>query len=257
MEKKTFELPTDEKGAVFIPDELLPNFQPAIDRLTAKRINDVRTEAQKEIDALKKSAANPADLERLRQLEEKEKARAIEDEEKAKNYKEALALKDKDITEKLGAKDQEIKRHRDALQSGLRAEIRAAAAKSGARDESIAELEQLLIGRLDLDKDFAVIVKGADGQPAVDAEKKPLTVEGMVSTYLDANPHHRKAAGGTGGGARGGASLHTNLPPAARAAYDKVVAAQKRLDDGDRSDQAITDLFEANRELTRAKAGVK
>jgi hypothetical protein len=59
------------------------------------------------------------------------------------------------------------------------------------------------------------VVKGTDGKPAVKKVKdakgveteQAQTVEGLVTDYLTAHPHHKAGAARRGGGAPGGRSL--------------------------------------------------
>lgn len=128
------------------------------------------------------------------------------------------------------------------IQTLVNANLRSLAASAGARDESLGELEVILQHRIGFDDDMEPFVKGEDGQPAKTTAGNPLGIDVFVKQYLDNHPHHRKPAPGRGGDARGGASLrsggHTTTT---------LDAARARVADGDRSAEAINDLFQASR----------
>lgn len=210
----------------------------------------------KKAEELKPHLVDPAERERLKTLEKENEAMKIADLEREKKYEEANKIREDRHAKELAEKNEAIAKREGKLRSGAKSEIKAAALKYGARDESLNELAILLGGEIDFDDQLEPFIKGADGKPAVDAKGQPLTIEGRVRAYLDANRHHVKAPGGSGGGARGGASFDS-LSDAARDAQSKVDDAEKRLKENPRDNQAITDLHEASKALARAKAGAK
>jgi len=123
----------------------------------------------------------------------------------------------------------------------VNANLKALAAQAGAREESVGELEVILQHRIGYDDDLEPYVKGEDGQPAKTAAGHPLGMDAFVKQYLENHPHHRKPTAGKGGDARRGASLSGGQVPAT------VDAARARIDAGDRSADAINDLFKAGR----------
>lgn len=196
----------------------------------------------------KKQGFDPVERERLKQLEEEKKAREIADLEREKKYEEATRLRDEKWQKDVAAKEAALQQRDQRIRRGLRADIRAAALKHGARDESLDELGMLLSGDLDLDADLEPFVKGADGKPATDKDHNPVSIEGHVKAYLDSHPHHRKAPAGQGGGARGGASFQGGVSDAA----GRLLAAKEKLERGDRSPATMAEFLTAQREV---KAG--
>lgn len=226
-----------------------------VQKFLDKKINEAHTRAYaKAADEARRQVGDPVDRERLRQLEEEQKQRQIQDLEREKKYEEAAKLRDAKWQQDLSVKDQEIARRETRLRQSLRAEIRAAAVRAKARDESLEELETILSGRLDLDADLQPFVKGDDGKPAIDTKTgAPVTIEGLVSSYLDSHLHHRAAPSGTGGGARGGASYAQGT---ASDAVARFRAAQEKIQRGDHSPSSMREFLEAQREA-RAHEGAR
>jgi hypothetical protein len=117
----------------------------------------------------------------------------------------------KSMTEREEAHAQEITRRveRENKRDGRIRELvnqtlRGLAAQSGAREESLGELEVILQHRIGYDDDMQPFVRGEDGQPAKTTAGNPLGLDVFVKQYLDNHPHHRKPAPGRGGDARGG-----------------------------------------------------
>lgn len=85
----------------------------------------------------------------------------------------------------------------------VRTEIIAAA---GSKAYNPAQVADLLEGRrVRLGSDLEIEVLDEKGEPAL-VGGRPMTVQQLVDSYLDANPNLIKSAGGQGGGASGGAS---------------------------------------------------
>lgn len=119
--------------------------------------------------------------------------------------------------------------------------LRAEASRAGARDESLDELQLLLGKRIGFSDDMEPFVMNDDGTPKM-VHGRPQPIAGFVKEYLDGHTHHRKAGGAAGGGARGGAALHGQAH-----APTSVEAARARYQSGDRSVDAINELFKATR----------
>lgn len=202
---------------------------------------------------LKDHLVDPAERERLKTLEKENEQLKIAELEREKKYDEAQKIREERHAKDLKDKDEAILRRDGKLRGGVKSEIKAAALKFGARDESLTELAILLGGEIDFDDQLEPFVKGADGKPAVDSKNQPLTIEGRVRQYLDANRHHVKGPGGTGGGARGGASLD-HLSDAVQAAQTAVDEAQKALTADPRNNDKLMALHEAEKKLKSAKA---
>lgn len=154
-----------------------------------------------------------AERERLKALEEEnhrfktaEAERKAEYEKALKIREEADAKREEERKREIEKTQQELHRRDGRLREMAKNEIKIAAKNLGARAESLDELAAILGASLDLDADLQPFVKGPDGKPAI-VDGAPVTIEGYVKGYLDTHPHHRASTGGTGGGARGGASL--------------------------------------------------
>ena len=164
-------------------------------------------------------------------------------------YEAATQQSRKTLTEREEAHAAEITRRveretkRDSkIKDLVNQNLRALAARNGAREESLTELEIVLQSRIGYDEDMTPFVRGEDGQPAKTTAGNPVSLETFVKQYLESHPHHRKAPAGAPGNARGGASYHGQPSTVTRD------AAAARIEGGDRSPAAINDLFEAGRQ---------
>jgi hypothetical protein len=176
---------------------------------------DAATKANKdEIDRLKKAGELSAtDREKLRTLEG-EHSKAQEELARAKNdHAEADRIRNerhqKELTErdgKLTTAAAEIEKRTELYRKAVLKDVLIAAAKEGARNESLPELEVLLGGRIGLDESLQPFVRDEKdpGKPLLDKDQKPVTIEGFVKQYLADHPHHKTPVSGRGGGARGG-----------------------------------------------------
>lgn len=136
-----------------------------------------------------------------------------------------------------------IEKRNTKIQSLVASNIRALAAQSGAREESLDEIEFYITAKhIGFDEDMEPYVKGVDGKPAKSNTGNPVPIDAFVKHYLETHPNHLKPRAGTGGGARGGASFHGHTGPQVSAQ-----AAAERIEGGDRSATAINALFEATR----------
>ena len=137
-----------------------------------------------------------------------------------------------------------LTKRNEKIKTLVNANLRALAAQAGARDESLSELEVILQHRIGYDEHMEPFVKGEDGQPAKTTAGNPLAIDVFVKQYLDNHPHHRKPAPGRGGDARGGAAARGHGHGGGTG--DRA-AAVARVEKGDRSIDAINDLFNATR----------
>lgn len=203
-----------------------------------------------------------ADLERLKALEDENSRFKTADAERKAEYDKALkireeaeAKREEERKKELEKATGEVTRRDTRLREMARSEIKIAARTLGARTESLDELAKLLGADLDLDADLQPFVKGADGKPATDKDGKPVTIEGHVKAYLDKNQHHRAGSGGTGGGARGGASLAGGDPTEIEKAEKDLEAAQARYRANRTDMTALNAVNEAKKQLDKVKAG--
>ena len=261
---ETFELPVDDKGIPFIPDSLMQRFQPVVDRLVKPRLDKERQRIEQEV-ASRRQGDDPLDRERAKALQEENERYKLADLERQKRYDEAEKLRedrekqrDADHRKELDAREKEIERRTGRLKQMAANEIKIAAKKFGARDESLDELAQILGGQIDLDTDLQPFVKGADGKPLSGKDGQPVPIEGHVKSYLDSHPHHRAASGGSGGGARGGASLNGVDPSDVEQAEQELEDAKKSLRRSRGTDSAAaTAVLQATKRLELAKQGKK
>jgi hypothetical protein len=190
---------------------------------------------------LKLEAAMPLERQKFAEIEETNKLLKSQLEttlqESRKNMttvSEAHAL---EITKRAEA----LTKRNQKIEGLVTANLRAMAAQAGARDESLGELEVILKHRIGFDDDMEPFVKSEDGTPAKTTAGNALPMDVFVKQYLDNHPHHRKPAPSRGGDARGGASLRHTAP------VTTAQAARDRVEQGDRSIDAINDLFNATR----------
>jgi hypothetical protein len=189
-----------------LPDTIQTFFNKKI--AEAKRDAEARTEAK-----MTPYLADPAELERLRQRDkvladvELKEAERVKDYEKARKIQEEAHAKDR--ADAVAAEKKQTAKAIERVKAGVGKSIRAAALANGARAESLEELERLLSADIDLDDELNEYVVDAKDRkaPRLDADGKPVPIEGLVADYLKTHPHHVAAAPGAGGGARGGATF--------------------------------------------------
>lgn len=139
-----------------------------------------------------------------------------------------------------------LKKRAGVIVEMTKATLRTEARALGAREESTEELEVILHSSIGYDDEGRPFVKGADGNPKT-VHGKPQSIGSFVKDYLDTHPHHRKAPAGQGGGARGGAAFHGHS-----GSPSSPDQARTRVESGDRSADAINELFKATRRTATA-----
>ena len=247
------EVEIDDKGE-FV-GTLPPEFDSVLTRIrTTAHGEGFGKGAQKAAEEAKQQIATAIAAEKLR-LEasmplEREKWQGIDEQNKVLKTQLETTLSEsrKQMTAREEAHALEVTKRVEALtkrnqkiQSLVTANLRSLAASAGARDESLAELEVILQHRIGFDDDMEPYVKGEDGHPAKTTAGNPLPIDVFVKQYLDNHPHHRKPVPGRGGDARGGASLRGG------GSTTTLDSARARVADGDRSFDAINELFQAGR----------
>lgn len=194
-------------------------------------------------------AAEKAKLEAMAPLE-REKWQGIDEQNKALKGQLETTLSEsrKQMTStaethalELTRKAEAVQKRNLKIQALVTANLRSLAASAGARDESLSELEVILQHRIGFDDDMEPFVKGEDGTPAKTTAGNPLPIDAFVKQYLDNHPHHRKPVAGRGGNAPGGSSLRHG------GTTTTLDSAKSRVADGDRSFDAINELFQASR----------
>ncbi len=164
---------------------------------------------------VKAKTPDPVETERLKTLEAENEQFRIKDAEAGKRYEEATAIRDAREKADREKWQGELTRRTERLTQAARVEIKAEALRLGAREESLDELVELLGTRITLNDDLDVVVKDAPN------------IAALVGNYLDAKPHHRKAAGGQSMGAQGGVVARTGagsspVDVAVKAIYDRM-----------------------------------
>lgn len=240
--------------------------QKFVDNLINQTGGKLRAKIEADVEAKyadKLKGVDPAERERLKLLEEENSRFKTSEAERKAEYEKALKIREeaeaKREEERKKADDlrsKELDRRDARLRDMAKNEIKIAAKNLGARTESLDELARLLGADLDLDSDLQPYVKGTDGKPATDEAGKPVTIEGHVKAYLDSHAHHRTPTSGTGGGARGGASLTTStLTGKALEAQKKVDEIKERMSTRNPTNKDVSDLFNAQQALKAAIGG--
>lgn len=228
---------TEPAKIVWEIDPTDPKWTKSIPKPVQEFINTVAARERKA--AEERAAAAPTAAEREEARIERERRIAVErklaetegrwqdvitaDQQAAKAREQEIAAQ----LEAARAEKDRIYQHAKGL---LAEKIRAAAVAAGARDESLKELVTLLGPRTDLHpQTLATVVLAEDGTPSTD------DVEGLVTAYLQAHPHHLGGRKGLPGRATGGASLrgHAINPAAAAkdALLDRAAAGDRKAAD--------------------------
>lgn len=246
-----------------LPDPLQKFVNNLIDQ-SHKGLRQQVTDLESKIKGAGTGGLDAAERERLKAIEDENHRFKTQEAERKAEYDKALKIReeaeagrDKERQQELDKSKAEVTRRDGRLREMARSEIKIAAKNLGARTESLDELAKLLGADLDLDADLQPFVKGADGKPATDKDGKPVTIEGYVKAYLDKNTHHRAGAGGTGGGARGGASLNGVDPTELEKAEAAVADAQKKVRANRTDTSALNALQAASNHLKEVRAGKK
>lgn len=190
---------------------------------------------------LKIESSMPAERAKWSEIEEQNKLIKGQYDNSLQEHRKILTAREEAHANEILKRSEAIKVRDQRIRDQVNATLRAQAAQAGARDESLAELEVILQHRIGFDDDMLPFVKAEDGTPAKTTAGNPLPIDVFVKQYLDNHPHHRKPVPGRGGDARGGASLRGGGTVAT------LDGAKARVDAGDRSLDAINDMFQAGR----------
>lgn len=180
---------------------------------------------------------DPVERERLRQLEDENQRYKVGEAEREKRYEEALKMREDDWSRKFKETETQLEKRTQRVVQLVGAEVRAAALRYGAREESLEDIEALLDRRISLNDNLDAVVLDPKG------EATDQTIEDLVKATLDSKPYFCRPPA-TGGGARGGMSLTGHLPNP-RQQQAEAAAARVRTDRNDLT--AINELFEATR----------
>lgn len=248
-----FELELDDKGE-FV-GTLPPEFDSVLTRIkttshgegfgkgSAKAAEEAKQQIADAIRDAKRKMEMEAPLERAKfeEIDTRNKLLTTQVEQMAQEHRKTLTQTAEAHALEVTKRAEALTKRNQKIEGLVTANLRALAAQAGARDESLPELEVILKHRIGFDDDMEPYVKGEDGQPAKTTAGNALPIDVFVKQYLDNHPHHRKPAPGRGGDARGGASLHGRPGP------QSADAARTRVSEGDRSLDAINDLFQSTR----------
>lgn len=190
---------------------------------------------------LKWEAQFPLEREKWTLTEEENKALKTQMTDAMREGDKNLRRREESHAEELTKRVADIGKRDQRIRELVGTNIRALAVSAGAREDALPALEAVLQSRLAFDDDMQPFFKDEAGNPATQ-HGKAMSPEAFVKQFLGANAFFLKPAGGQGGGARGGASFQHGAHGAVSAD-----AAKQRIESGDRSAGAITELFEATR----------
>jgi hypothetical protein len=189
----------------------------------------------------KKEAMLPIERAKWAQIEEDNKSLQTRIIESDREHDRLVKSREEAHAKELLDRADALKQRTGVIVEMTKATLRTEAKALGARDESTEELEVILHSSIGYDEAGRPFVRNPDGTPKT-VHGKPQSISAFVKEYLDSHPHHKKAPAGQGGGARGGAAFHGHSGTPAT-----VEAARARVESGDRSPDAINELFKAGR----------
>jgi hypothetical protein len=188
-----------------------------------------------------KDALAPMERAKYAQMEEETKALNARFTQTITDHTKTLREREEAHSREILARSEAVTLRNKRIDALVQDQLEGYAIAFGAREESLPELKVILRNYIGYTEDMDLFVKGDDGNPRI-AGGKPMSPKAFVQNYLETHPHHRKPAGGIGGGARGGATFH---------GYNRETVsmdqARTRINQGDRSAGAINELFEASR----------
>lgn len=256
-----FDIELDDKGE-FV-GTLAPEFSAVLERIRTashgegygKGAQKTAEEAKKQIEdavkaeKLKLEASMPLERAKWQEIDDQNKLLKTQLETTISESRKSLTAREEAHADEITRRVAALNKRNDRIKDLVNASLKGLAAQHGAREESLTELEVILQHRIGYDDDMNPYVKGEDGHPAKTAAGNPLGIDVFVKQYLDNHPHHRKPAPGRGGDARGGAATRGH---GHGAGTGDLASARARVESGDRSIDAVNDLFNATR--TRANA---
>jgi len=246
------ELELDDKGEIVgsAPSELDAIFKrieaASHGRGYSKGMSEAAEAAKKQIEEnvkaelAKREAMLPLEREKYSRIDEENSALKTQLIDREREADKALKAREESHARELLRRADALKKREERIVKLTRATLRAEAVQAGARDESLGELEVILGAAIGYDDDMEPFIKDETGQ-AVLHHGKPIPIGLYVKQYIDTHPYHRKPAAGQGGNARGGAAYGGQRTDVT------LDAAEQRVARGDRSPDAINDVFEASR----------
>jgi hypothetical protein len=246
------ELELDDKGEIVgeVPEGLKSIFTrietTAHGAGYGKGVSKAAEDAKKQIadtvaaELAKKDALLPIERAKWSQIEEDNKSLQTRIIEADREHDRMLKGREETHAKELLDRADALKKRNARIQEMTKAQLRVEARAAGARDESAEELEVILHSSIGYTDDMEPFVRNPDGSPKT-VHGRPQSIAAFVKEYLDTHQHHKKAPAGQGGGARGGAAFGGHTAPAS------VEAARARVEGGDRSPDAINELFKSGR----------
>lgn len=179
-----------------------PNVVPQdkVDKIVQRRIARERKKYESKLEELGfESFDDVAELKRAQQEAEKKKL------EENEQYKELLETTRQEKDEQIQKLQQELEKTRSThRQTTVQRTLVEAAAEADAVAPS--QVAALLSDRVRLDDDGKPFVVGDGGERLTDGQGNEMSVQGYMETFLEENPHFKRAAGGRGAGGRGSES---------------------------------------------------
>lgn len=160
----------------------------------------------------------------------------------SRSHSDALKSQEERHAAALLERSDKLKKYGERIVGLTKDTLKGLATRYGAREDSLAALELVLHAGIAYDDDMQPYVKNPQDGSRRTAQGKDISLEAYVKEVLESQPYFKKPAAAGGGGARGGASQH-----GFSGANVTAEAAKARIENGDRTADAINDLFLASR----------
>jgi len=197
----------------------------------------------------KAEAIAPVEREKFAEIDAANKALRQQYADQMRESDRTLKAREEQHARELIARSEAVKVREERLRELTGDHLRALALGAGAREESLDELSVILGSAIGYDEDMKPFPKAADGKQHMTLGK-PTSLDVFVKQYLETHPHHRKPAAGAGGGSRGGHTFQSFGQRKSDVA--DFEAATSRIASGDRSADAVNDVFLASRRKREA-----
>ena len=214
----------DPFAAITSLDQVPGRIKEMFNGIIAGRINEARTQWQNENGGQPLTAQ---ERQRLKDLEAEETKRTQKALEEKGEYERVLKSKDEAFEGERKGFGEKITKLTDRLRNVTITNKLLEAAKDSVNPRQLAKL---LSDRVRLTDDYDVEVLDENGHRALKAGQ-PLTVDELVTQYLDENPHLRKPAGTGGSGSPGGQSTGSESAGAGSEQNAELAALQKAMED--------------------------
>lgn len=236
--------------------EVPPEIQAIFDRVaagerkkaTVTAMEEVTKDAKRQIEQTVKErlaehdAMAPVQAKRLESLEGENRALAEKlSETTTASDQQRRTLEDSHARD-LMARNERLEARERKIRELTGQSLLGVALKHGASEQALEVLTVYFGSRIGYDEDMNPYVRGEDGEPMT-SQGKAVTVDQFVADFLAKNPNFRSPVGRKAAPAPGGI-------PASQVSMHRPVsisqdAARDRIRGGDRSAQAITELYES------------